>query len=848
MSLIYLFKYNITYFSELNYNILKYYLFGGIGMHLNAEQTRITYGTPAGHSLLKGVAGCGKTTVAVNRIPFLLYNYCNDKDDNILMVTYNKTLKNYLKYLYNEVKRENKLDVLSDSEDNAYKVELINIDSLMYRYYSKYIKNYGLKYEILKNSAKSNEFFRESLEETKKLYSDVSIIDRENVRFLEDEVQWIKACNYLELDEYQKVDRLGRMSNKSDSTGQRLLKNSRAREAIFNLMLIYSNKIKENGFIDFNDIALIALKEVTENPTKKFTHIIIDEGQDLSRVQFQFLKAIYKEKDYSSILFIMDTAQSIYNKSWFVQGRSFTSIGFDMTGKSSSLAKNYRTTSQIAESAYSLIEKDFDIIGDENFVKPYLLDRQGEYPIYKSFNQSKSQWEFIEREINKNLKKNYRYKDIAIICRINNPLKELSKYLDNKNIPNNLVGTKEIDFDMDSIKLLTMHSAKGLEFKVVFIVELSENILPNMYSGSKSENDLYEIMEKKLLYVGMTRASEKLYMLSSGKPSKFIEDINSKFLSLKYNCSIRSFYDINVEEYIFKNKIKDVYCHEEKVRQWILKELNETYGYPIEIMDIEYKVNVFSQLGFVDAVIYKHIDNEKIPYIFIETKRPDKGLEEGIRQLKTYMSTHIECEYGIVTDGNKIIIFNKEQREIDDIPHFSNTILGTFIENYEYIDLKRGKNYEFARNGEKLSELIIYDNGHKEICDLSNLKVLNVYKDIAAGKPIYINSNVEDKFFLPNFWLENSLQCFMVKVRGDSMIDANINHGDYIVLKKQNTARVKDIVAVDINGEATLKRYVTIGDNIFLMPENKKYDPIWLNTEEANIIGVAIGIIKAKFI
>nr|WP_253199375.1 UvrD-helicase domain-containing protein [Clostridium tagluense] len=66
-------------------------------MQLNVEQRKLVQSKPVGHSLIRGVAGSGKTTVAVNRIPFLLENYCLDKDDKVLMVTYNKSLISYIK-------------------------------------------------------------------------------------------------------------------------------------------------------------------------------------------------------------------------------------------------------------------------------------------------------------------------------------------------------------------------------------------------------------------------------------------------------------------------------------------------------------------------------------------------------------------------------------------------------------------------------------------------------------------------------------------------------------------------------------------------------------------------------
>lgn len=72
-------------------------------MKLNLEQRRIVELEPNGHILVKGVAGSGKTTVAVRRIPFLLHHYCPDEDDKVLLVTFNKTLLNYIKYQYHKV-------------------------------------------------------------------------------------------------------------------------------------------------------------------------------------------------------------------------------------------------------------------------------------------------------------------------------------------------------------------------------------------------------------------------------------------------------------------------------------------------------------------------------------------------------------------------------------------------------------------------------------------------------------------------------------------------------------------------------------------------------------------------
>ncbi len=73
-------------------------------MKLNIEQRKIIESKPNGHMLVRGVAGSGKTTVAVHKIPFLLKHYTPSIEDKVLVVTYNKSLINYVKYIYEEIK------------------------------------------------------------------------------------------------------------------------------------------------------------------------------------------------------------------------------------------------------------------------------------------------------------------------------------------------------------------------------------------------------------------------------------------------------------------------------------------------------------------------------------------------------------------------------------------------------------------------------------------------------------------------------------------------------------------------------------------------------------------------
>lgn len=193
-------------------------------MQLNVEQRRIISSKPGSHTLIKGVAGSGKTTVSVFRIPFLLNHYCFEKDDSILVVTYNKTLSNYIKYLYDKVDEEDKLDFQSIFAVDKGKVDIYTIDRVLAKYFFEYKKENNLKIEITSDKSIMYNVLNGCIAELKDKYSNVSVIEQKYSSFLLDEIDWIKSCNYMEAEEYQNADRLGRMSNSSPDGPQKLMK------------------------------------------------------------------------------------------------------------------------------------------------------------------------------------------------------------------------------------------------------------------------------------------------------------------------------------------------------------------------------------------------------------------------------------------------------------------------------------------------------------------------------------------------------------------------------------------------------------------------------------------------
>jgi repressor LexA len=112
---------------------------------------------------------------------------------------------------------------------------------------------------------------------------------------------------------------------------------------------------------------------------------------------------------------------------------------------------------------------------------------------------------------------------------------------------------------------------------------------------------------------------------------------------------------------------------------------------------------------------------------------------------------------------------------------------------------------------------------------------------IAAGGPILAEQAIEDVFPLPKEIVgEGSL--FLLKVVGDSMIDAAITNGDWVVVRQQPTAENGDIVAAMIDGEATVKTFKRRDDHVWLMPHNPAYEPIL--GDDASVLGRVVAVLR----
>ena len=113
---------------------------------------------------------------------------------------------------------------------------------------------------------------------------------------------------------------------------------------------------------------------------------------------------------------------------------------------------------------------------------------------------------------------------------------------------------------------------------------------------------------------------------------------------------------------------------------------------------------------------------------------------------------------------------------------------------------------------------------------------------VAAGQPVLAEENIEDYISVPEIAGGGEGE-YLLRIRGDSMKDAGIIEGDFVVVRPQETAEQGDIVVALLGEEATVKRFFREKDHIRLQPENETMEPI--RSKEVKVLGRVVGLLRS---
>ena len=253
---------------------------------------------------------------------------------------------------------------------------------------------------------------------------------------------------------------------------------------------------------------VIRAVEAEQIPSGQYQAILIDEGHDFAP---EWLKLITRMVDPATngLLLMYDDAQSIYGRSSSKQF-SFKSVGIQAQGRTSILKVNHRNTRQILQTA-SLIAADLltDDTQDEDgipLVHPVSCGRDGPETIIVRLQTFREEAFKLAELLTAAHQDGHAWGDMAILCRHVWMRDECASVLQLRELPHEArTGTGTFDPGADSIKLLTMHACKGLEFPIV--------ALPGIGHMPGPDENAQE--EARLFYVAATRATEQLFITVS---------------------------------------------------------------------------------------------------------------------------------------------------------------------------------------------------------------------------------------------------------------------------------------------------------------------------------------------
>jgi superfamily I DNA/RNA helicase len=463
-------------------------------IQLKGEQLRILQLPLKGPVLIKGSAGSGKTTLAVARAQHLANSVPDLFGPNSVGVfTYTNPLVNFVATL-----------IGTGPQNRAILVKTFH--SFAYRFIRLYRR--GKVATVLDNERLS---IISSVLSSMRLGGKQRIFEKP-VDFFSEEIRWLKGRRILDLDTYVKTPRTGRghadkvtMSSKQD---------------IWQVFEHYRKRLADSGSLDFDDYALVMLDIIDSDVTfaAPFTHVVVDEAQDLSQAQLLAISKLVKP-EHNSISLVADTAQMIYRS-----GFSWSALGFQVRGgRSVELKINYRNTRQIAEAALSLLQKE----GSNDYTIQILPTREGPKPRLMLVPRGQT-LATVMGVVSSFVIKN---ESCVVLHRSRKGLGEVHGYI-SKHLPVTRIErrTKTINPGC-GLYATTMHSVKGLEFDHVVLVEVNEGVIPSL-SGVDTDDVAGMIsVERNLLYTSMTRARLTLTLIASehGK-SRLIDDIAQETL------------------------------------------------------------------------------------------------------------------------------------------------------------------------------------------------------------------------------------------------------------------------------------------------------------------------------
>ncbi|MDW8124956.1 MAG: UvrD-helicase domain-containing protein [Geminicoccaceae bacterium] len=454
---------------------------------LHPSQRAVVEAEYSGPALVSGEAGTGKSVIAVHRAVWLARR---SERARILLTTFSKKLAKRLAQL---------VEQLLVGERARRRIEVVNIDKKLRQLACQYLGNLNFVEqdrlsEMLRASAEREGF------------------GKEKSAFIQ--AEWERVIDFWGIDtedEYVEASREGRAVPLSSS----------ARRRLWPVFARVIEELRDQGCDTWSRLAAKVAAALERSGWHPFDHVIVDEAQDFGPQQLRVVRLLVAP-GRNDILLLGDWGQQIYKPRF-----SWMSLGIDVRGRSTRLKVCYRTTWQILRFADRIWFANGP--NEPENARDGLAVCDGPVPIVKGTRIVPEQIEVVAKWLECCRKRAILPEHIAIVARTKAILRQIGEPAVSYA---GLQFTYEVDeyvHDRGRVSLLTMHDAKGMEFRAVAVVGCSREYVPLISAMRQAERakETEDALrrERNLLYVALTRPRELLLITWSGEPSVFLKPV-----------------------------------------------------------------------------------------------------------------------------------------------------------------------------------------------------------------------------------------------------------------------------------------------------------------------------------
>lgn len=458
------------------------------------------YGGPA---RISGSAGTGKTIVALHRAVYLARS---DREARVLLCTFSEALANALR---------SRLRLLIGNEPHiAERLEVQSLGAIGVRLYAvhfgpakvaaaKHVQDLLAEAGAASDAHKFSQHF---------LWTEWSSV--------------VDAWQLSSWEEYRDVKRLGRKTRLPEK--QRLLLWS-----IFEKVRV---RLSEEKLVTEAALFTRLASKISQLARPTFDYVIVDEAQDVSVAELRFLAAMGGSRP-NSLFFTGDLGQRI-----FQQPFSWKELGVDIRGRSTRLRINYRTSHQIRNQADRLLGNELsDVDGITEERSGTISVFNGVPPTIAIVVSKNAELDQVASWLKDRVSEGLRPHEMAIFVRSAAELPRAEAAATLAGVPF-LIIDERMDIRHDRLSIMTMHLAKGLEFRAVVVMACDDEILPlqERIASVTDESDLDDVYqtERHLLYVACTRGRDYLLVTGVSPGSEFIEDLRGPAGKVKRSNTI----------------------------------------------------------------------------------------------------------------------------------------------------------------------------------------------------------------------------------------------------------------------------------------------------------------------